>query len=212
MHLVAVLSLIGSVAAAQTAVAPVFARYGIHASVAEAATVRNDGPHRVTAVNWIWWGTTSGGSRIPMGVHQSAGIQSGDSLITAPPRPVMQFTTVEASLDSVVLNNEMVLGPDEFGVIEARRAADAATAEIAARLNDPSLSDAQLNHWLQEAGDRRLLLKPNGLPDHSNGGTGTMALTVKQQIEQHGRAKVAALFAEVAKRNAAAKPLVSVRE
>jgi hypothetical protein len=123
-----------------------------------------------------------------------------------------RFTVVEASLDSVVLDNATVLGPDEYGVIESRRASAVALAEISATLNDFSKSDAEVDAWLQEIGQRAFTLKPNGLPDHSSG-IGSAARGVRLQIAQHGRAKIARLLAEVTKKNAAANhQFVQVKE
>lgn len=173
-------------------------------------------------------------------VESPEGIKPGDFLITGPSFPLAkilmhrakqpradlgglaravaegqnnlaQYTSVEASLDSVVLGSGIVLGPDRYGVIESRRATNAAMSEISSRLNDSSVSDADLNAWLVEVGKRPFTLKPNGLPDHSSV-IGGMAQGIKREIEQHGRAKVARLLLDVAARNAAAKQLIPVKE
>jgi hypothetical protein len=123
-----------------------------------------------------------------------------------------RFAVVEASLDSVVLDNGTVLGPDEYGVIESRRASGVALAEISARLNDFTQSDVEVDAWLQEIGKRAFTLKPSGLPDHSSG-IGSAARSVRMHIGQHGRAKIAQLLAEVTRRNAAAhRQFVAVKE
>lgn len=251
-------------------ISPVFARHGIHvvtgatpigdaelaakigsdvmAATADirshVAMVRNDSPHTILDVIWIWTGITQDGRRVPMGgrtaVDPTESLKPGDFLVTGPsfsltkilmhrlkqPRAnlsglpaavtevrnnLARYTTVEASLDSVVLDNGTVVGPDHYGLIESRRATNAAMVEISSRLNDPSTSDAQLNAWLSEVSKRPFTLKPNGLPDHSSV-IGNMAQGIWRQIEQHGRAKMAVFLAEVTKENAAAKQLTHVRE
>ena len=59
--------------------------------------------------------------------------------------------------------------PDEYGILESRRASSAALAEISAKLNDFTRSDAEVDAWLQEVGNRPFTLKPNGLTNHSSG-------------------------------------------
>ncbi len=272
-RLMAIAAVLASCAAAQHSVAdisPVFARYGIgvvaggtptgDAELAAAigsevmasmgdirshvAMVRNDGPHTILDVIWIWTGITQDGRRVPMGgrtaVDPPDGIKPGDFFITGPsfqltkilmhqakqPRASLsglpaavtevrnnlaRYTTVEVSLDSVVLSNGILVGPDQYGRIESRRATNAAMVEIASRLNDPTTSDAQLNAWLSEVSKRPFTLKPNGLPDHSSV-IGNPAQEIWRQMEQHGRAKMAEWLAEVTKKNTATKQLIHVRE
>lgn len=258
---------------AQTAVSkvsPVFARYGIHADTGATATgaaalagklgpdvmasidsvrshvalIRNEGPHTIQDVVWIWTGITSDGQRVPMGgrtaIGSPEGIKPGDFLITGPSFPLAKllmhrakqpradmaglpaaveqvrqnlsrYRTVEASLDVVLLDGGTVLGPDQYGLIDSRNATNAATAEISAKLNDSSISDADVDAWLAELGKRPFFLKPNGLPDHSSV-IGNLAQGIRRQIQQQGRDKVARLLREVAARNAEARQLVSVKE
>ncbi|MBL8234700.1 MAG: hypothetical protein JNL98_39745 [Bryobacterales bacterium] len=168
------------------------------------------------------------------------GIKTGDSLVTGPSFPLAKilmqrarqprtdlsglagavaeernnlarYIAVEASLDSVVLGNGTVLGPDHWDLIESRRAVNAAEAEISAKLNDSSISDADLNAWLEEVSKRPLTLKPNGLSDHSTV-IGGIARAMKHLVQQNGRAKVAGTLFDVTARNAAAKQLISVKE
>lgn len=118
---------------------------------------------------------------------------------------------VEVSLDVVVLDNGTLIGPDEYGLIESRRAANAAMAKISATLNDPSMSDAQVGNWLTEVSQWPFRLKPNGLPDHSSV-IGNLVRGVSLQVQQHGRTKIARLLAEVAEKNAAARQLIHVKQ
>jgi len=109
--------------------------------------IRNDGQHTITDAIWIWTGIKEDGQRIPMSARLAVGGKPGDFLVAAPSFPLTQllmqrakqpgaqvsglqamatevqsilarYTTVEASLDVVVLNNEMAVGPDHFGLIE----------------------------------------------------------------------------------------------
>lgn len=123
----------------------------------------------------------------------------------------MRYIAVETTLDSVVLNNGTIIGPDIYGLVESRRAQDAAMAELLVKMNDASVDDAQLDAWLAEVSERSLLLKPNGLPDHATI-VGSSARMARLAIKQHGRAKVAELYSQVTQKNSAGKQFIQVKE
>lgn len=191
-------------------ISPVFSRFGIRAETrGDVATVRNEGPHVMRRVTWIWTGVTADGKRIPMIGGQTA---TSDVVVMEPMRTNFgRFIKVESTLDSVVLDGGTVVGPDRYGVIEGRLAQHAAVAEVAAKLNDAAVFDGELETWFRETGAIQPDVKPDGMPDHSKH-IGGVARQVRGMVAREGRAKVAALFAEVTKQNAAAVPWVSVKE
>ncbi len=188
-------------------ISPAFARYGIHALTAatpvgdaeltarlgpdvmtalsdlrpHVALLRNDGPHTIMHVIWI----------------------KEDF--------ARRYTAVEATLDSVILNNGTIVGPDLYGWLEFRRAQYAANAELSVKMNDASVSDEQLDAWLAEVSERPFTFKPNGLPDHASA-IGSSARMVRVIIKQHGRAKVATLYSQVTQKNSAATQFIQVKE
>ena len=122
-----------------------------------------------------------------------------------------RYTAVEATLDSVILNNGTIVGPDLYGWLEFRRAQYAANAELSVKMNDASVSDEQLDAWLAEVSERPFTFKPNGLPDHASA-IGSSARMARVIIKQHGRAKVAALYSQVTQKNSAATQFIQVKE
>lgn len=60
------------------------------------ALLRNDGPHTIQHIIWIWWGITSDGKRIPMGNQTTVGpggIKPGEFAIAAPSFPLTSVLT-----------------------------------------------------------------------------------------------------------------------
>jgi hypothetical protein len=123
-----------------------------------------------------------------------------------------RYTSVEATLDSVILNNGKIIGPDHYGLVDSRRGEDAARAEVLAKMMDISVSDAQLDAWLAQQSQVSMTLKANGLPDHSRANVGSTARMTRMMIQRDGRAKVAELYSQLHQKTATAKQLIQVKE
>jgi hypothetical protein len=61
-----------------------------------------------------------------------------------------RFTSTTLSLDSVIFKNGGVVGPDRFDAIGKAAAGTKAWSELMAKVNDTSVSDNDLNTWLQQ--------------------------------------------------------------
>jgi hypothetical protein len=61
-----------------------------------------------------------------------------------------RFTQGQVSLDSVVFADGGVVGPDRMGVIALLRGEELNENDLAARAQDPSMTDAQFSQWLSD--------------------------------------------------------------
>lgn len=78
--------------------------------------------------------------------------------------------TVTLALDSIVLANGAVIGPDVFDVVGESQARNGAIVDILAKMSDPSLTDSQLAEWLNSQileSQKQPAYRGGGLFDHA---------------------------------------------
>lgn len=114
----------------------------------------------------------------------------------------VRFPKTTVSLDSVILDDGAVIGPDRRNIMALQTAKAAADQELSNKLNDLSISDDALRAWLTElAGDikqGRVLDPRTGYPDDSKVYRSNMAKSVLDQISNHGRLGAARWFQSIA--------------
>lgn len=79
-------------------------------------------------------------------------------------------------------------------------------------MRDPSVGVAELDVWLMKKAKVSIVLKPNGLPDHSKAYLGSIARMTRMMIQREGRGRLTELYSQLAQKSLAAKQLIQVKE
>jgi hypothetical protein len=103
----------------------------------------------------------------------------------------VRFPKTTVSLDSVILSDGTVIGPDRHNVIALETAKAAVDAELLGKLNDLSTSDDDLRKWLTDlTGDikqGRVIAPNTGNPDEAKIYRSNLAKLTLTQLSSHGR-------------------------
>jgi hypothetical protein len=99
-----------------------------------------------------------------------------------------RFSKATVSLDSVILADGTVLGPDALGIIGIEKAKSAAETDILAHLEDDTVSDTQLLDWLSTFDARTIPPDSRtGLQNEVQIYKASFAGAVLRFIKEHGR-------------------------